>query len=87
MSEFTQIGKRHLRVEDMPLLRGKGRFVDDLKLPQMLEAEFLRSPHAHALIRSIDATAGRELPGVHAVLNLADIISRLSSERLPLAVS
>jgi aerobic carbon-monoxide dehydrogenase large subunit len=82
--EPRQIGKRHLRIEDLPLLRGKGRFVDDLHFPQMLEAAFVRSPHAHAAIRGIDATSARRLPGVHAVLTLADIAPYLSSERLPL---
>lgn len=84
MTEPRQIGQRRLRVEDRALLRGKGRFVDDLHAPQMLEAAFVRSPHAHALIRSINATAARKLPGVHAVLTLADIAPYLSSERLPL---
>jgi len=79
-----QIGQRHLRVEDPPLLPGKGRFVDDLHFPHMLEAAFVRSPHAHALIRNIDVAAARSLPGVKAVLTLADISSYLSSERLPL---
>jgi carbon-monoxide dehydrogenase large subunit len=82
--ESRQIGKRHLRIEDLPLLQGNGRFVDDLHFPQMLEAAFVRSPHAHAAIRGIDATSARRLPGVHAVLTLADIAPYLSSERLPL---
>ena len=84
MTEPRQIGQRHLRVEDRALLQGKGRFVDDLYAPQMLEAAFVRSPHAHALIRSVNATAARKLPGVHAVLTLADIAPYLLSERLPL---
>jgi len=84
VAKAGQIGQRHLRVEDPPLLPGKGRFVDDLHFPHMLEAAFVRSPHAHALIRNIDVAAARSLPGVKAVLTLADISSYLSSERLPL---
>ena len=42
------------RLEDPALLRGRGRFVDDIRLPGMLHAAFVRSPHAHALIRGID---------------------------------
>ena len=84
MAEPGPIGKRHLRVEDLPLLRGQARFVDDLHFPEMLEAAFVRSPHAHALVKNIDGAAARRLPGVHAVLTLTDILPYLSSERLPL---
>lgn len=61
------------RSEDPRLLRGKGNFVDDIDLPEMLHAAVLRSPHAHAHILSIDAGAARELPGVHLVLTAADL--------------
>ena len=50
----------------------------------MLHAAFVRSPHAHALIRGIDTGAARHAPGVHAVLTLADLLPLLSEERLPL---
>jgi carbon-monoxide dehydrogenase large subunit len=83
-STFSIIGKPHKRLEDWPLLQGRGRFVDDLKFPGMVQAVFLRSPHAHALIRSIDTTAARAMPGVHAVYTLADLMPLLSQERLPL---
>ncbi len=56
------IGRRVLRLEDGPLLRGQGRFVDDLKFSSVLEAAFVRSPHAHAGIRGIDTAAARRLP-------------------------
>ena len=49
------------RSEDPRLLRGKGTYVDDIDLPNVLQAAVLRSPHAHARILSIDATAAREL--------------------------
>src|SRR5436305_2617975 len=61
------------RTEDPRLLRGKGNYVDDIDLPDMLHAAVLRSPHAQARIVSIDPTAARELPGVHLVLTAADL--------------
>jgi aerobic carbon-monoxide dehydrogenase large subunit len=61
------------RSEDPRLLRGKGTYVDDIDLPNVLQAAVLRSPHAHARILSIDATAARELPGVHLVLTATDL--------------
>ncbi len=61
------IGRPVLRVEDERLLRGQGRYVDDIALPGAAEAAFLRSPHAHARITSVDADAARALPGVFAV--------------------
>ena len=73
-----------LRLEDGPLLRGDGRFIDDLKFAGMLEAAFVRSPHAHAGIRGINTDAAMRLPGVYAVLTLADLAPLLTAERLPL---
>ena len=72
-----------LRLEDGPLIRGRGRFVDDLKFAGMLEAAFVRSPHAHAAIRGIDTAVARRLSGVHAVFTLADLVPMLTNERLP----
>jgi len=57
VNETTYIGKPILRIEDRPLLTGAGRFVGDLRFPDMLEAAFVRSPHAHARIRGIDTHA------------------------------
>ena len=70
------------RLEDEPLLRGKGRFVDDIHLPGMLEAAFVRSAEPHALIRHVDAAAARALPGVHAVLTLDDLRPHITTDRL-----
>jgi carbon-monoxide dehydrogenase large subunit len=84
VTNFQYIGKAIARLEDPPLLRGEARFVDDLLMPGMLEAAFVRSPHAHATIRRIDVGAARNLPGVHAVLTLADLRPLLTQERLPL---
>jgi aerobic carbon-monoxide dehydrogenase large subunit len=81
---FSIIGKPFKRIEDLPLLQGRGRFVDDLQFPGTLHAAFVRSPHAHALIHGIDAGAARQAPGVQAVLTLADLMPHLSEERLPL---
>src|SRR5947209_8744675 len=61
------------RSEDPRLLRGKGSYVDDIDLPDMLHAAVLRSPHAQARIVSIDPQGARELPGVHLVLTAADL--------------
>jgi carbon-monoxide dehydrogenase large subunit len=66
-------GARVKRVEDPRLLRGRGRFVDDLARPGMLALAFVRSPHAHAAVRAVDATAARATPGVVAVLTAADL--------------
>ncbi|HEY4263834.1 MAG TPA: xanthine dehydrogenase family protein molybdopterin-binding subunit, partial [Micropepsaceae bacterium] len=61
------------RTEDPALLTGKGHYVDDIRLPGTLHAAFVRSIHAHARIRSIDASAARALCGVHLVLTHADL--------------
>src|SRR5438067_12358659 len=61
------------RTEDPRLLRGKGNFVDDIDLPDMLHAAVLRSTHARARIVRIDTSAAHALPGVHMVLTAADL--------------
>ncbi|MCW5744760.1 MAG: xanthine dehydrogenase family protein molybdopterin-binding subunit [Alphaproteobacteria bacterium] len=66
------IGQPVLRFEDPRLLRGQGRFVNDVNIPGQAHAVILRSPHAHARIRSIDAAAARQMPGVVAVYTGAD---------------
>ena len=66
------------------MLTGGGRFAADLRFPDMLEAAFVRSPHAHARIRGIDTGKARAHPNVQAVFTLADFAPLLSSERLPL---
>ena len=62
------IGESILRKEDARFLRGQGHYVDDVVLPGMLHMAILRSPYAHARIRSIDTTAASALPGVVAVV-------------------
>ena len=56
---FSIIGTRMLRKEDPRFLAGRGRFIDDITLPNIAHAAALRSPHAHARIRSIDKSAAR----------------------------
>ena len=73
MNVRTLIGEPVHRAEDFRFLKGAGRFVDDLKREGMLHAVVLRSPVAHGRIRSIDASAARAMPGVHAVMTAADI--------------
>ena len=55
-------GKSYPRIEDARLLRGGGRYIDDMVLPRMAQGYVLRSPHAHAKIRAIDATAAMASP-------------------------
>lgn len=80
------VGQSVPRVEDPPLLRGEGRFVADIELPGMLEIAFVRSPHAHAAIRRIDAAPARQHPGVRAVLTMDDLRPHLTSDRLVVAL-
>jgi aerobic carbon-monoxide dehydrogenase large subunit len=61
------------RREDPRLLRGEGRFVDDIKLPGMLHAAFVRSPHAHAVVRAIRTAAAAARPDVARVLTFTDL--------------
>ena len=67
------IGQRITRNEDPRLLTGQALFVDDVDLPGMLHAAFLRSDYAHARIRSIDVSAARARPGVVAVYTAEDM--------------
>jgi carbon-monoxide dehydrogenase large subunit len=69
----TYAGAPMKRFEDPQLVQGKGSFVDDKVLPGMLHAAVLRSPHAYALIRSIDTSKAEALPGVVQVVTSADI--------------
>jgi aerobic carbon-monoxide dehydrogenase large subunit len=69
----SYVGQPVKAFEDPKLVTGRGSFVDDIKLPDMLHAAVLRSPYAHARIRAVDVAAARALPGVVAVLTGADI--------------
>jgi aerobic carbon-monoxide dehydrogenase large subunit len=63
------IGASVVRKEDKRFITGKGRYVDDIKLVGMTFAHFVRSPHAHAKVKSIDTSEAMKMPGVIAVLN------------------
>ncbi|MEA2987616.1 MAG: aerobic carbon-monoxide dehydrogenase large subunit [Alphaproteobacteria bacterium] len=76
------IGSRVARVEDVPFLRGSGRYIDDVAVPDLLQAAFVRSPHAHAMIRGVSSAAALALPGVHAVLTLDDLAGVLAKRRM-----
>lgn len=69
----TQVGGVHRKVDAMERMRGVTRYTDDLKLPRMLHAKIKRSPHPHAKILSIDASAALAMPGVHAVITGKDL--------------
>ncbi len=68
-------GQAVRRLEDDALLQGQGRFTDDLGAPGDGWLVFVRSPHAHAALRSVDAEAARALPGVRAVITGADLVA------------
>lgn len=67
------VGARVRHVEDPKFLRGTGQYVDDFKLPAMLHAAFVRSEHAHALLKSVDVEAARQVDGVFGVYTAKDI--------------
>ncbi len=63
------------RFEDLRLVRGAGKYSDDMSVPGQAVAAFVRSPHAHALIKRIDTAAAKKMPGVIAVLTGADYMA------------
>jgi 4-hydroxybenzoyl-CoA reductase subunit alpha len=70
--EHWQIGRLHRKVDAVDRMRGVTRYTDDMKLPGMLHGKILRSPHAHAKIRGIDARAALAMPGVFGVVTGKD---------------
>ncbi len=70
------MGDRMLRKEDGRFIRGKGNYVDDVRLPGMLHSAILRSPFAHAKINGIDTSAALELEGIHAVITGEDLAAQ-----------
>jgi carbon-monoxide dehydrogenase large subunit len=69
---ISYIGKPLRRREDIRFVQGRGRYVDDVSLPRMAWCVFLRSPHAHARIRSISVTEAASMPGVLLTLTAED---------------
>src|SRR5919197_3575383 len=76
------IGDSFPRKEDARFLRGKGNYLDDISLPGMLHMAILRSPHAHARIRSIDTSAASAVPGVVAVVT-GDLMAQRNLAWMP----
>lgn len=74
----TEIGKSPVRLMARRAVEGRGRYVDDLVLPRMVDAAFIRSPFAHADILGIDTAAALSVPGVIAVVTGAEIAERMT---------
>ena len=70
--EFKVVGSRPVRHDGVDKVTGRARYAADTAMPGLLYAKVLRSPHAHARIRGIDASRALALPGVHAVVTAAD---------------
>ena len=76
------VGQPIERLEDLRLVRGRGQYVDDLARKGMLYAAVLRSSVSHGRVRSIDTSAAKALPGVHAIITAADIAAA-SGNKIP----
>lgn len=83
-AETGPIGQRSPRAEDERLLKGQGRYVADFEPPGTLHVAFVRSPYAHALIKRIDSSAARAIPGVVAVIDAQQMAQYVDSLRMPL---
>ena len=81
-SQFHQIGRALPRKEDYRLLTGQGRYLDDIGVPGALHACFVRSPYAHARIRSIKTDAARRMKGVVAVVTAAELTQWTTTLRM-----
>lgn len=73
MTTTSFIGESVRRVEDAPLITGRGQYVDDLRLPGLLHLAIVRSPYPYARIRNIDVSNAANAPGVEAVFTGADL--------------
>ena len=82
---IQHVGRPIKRLEDPKLLQGRDPYVNDVKLPGALSLAFARSPHAHAVIKRIDTTAAKKIPGVVAVLTGADINAEVGVIHTPIA--
>jgi putative selenate reductase molybdopterin-binding subunit len=72
-TDLHVVGKAERKVDAVKLVTGKPAFVDDIELRGLLHGRLLTSPHAHAIIRNINVSRARALPGVHAVLTYKDV--------------
>src|SRR5687768_7271328 len=68
-----RIGERVRRTEDPTLLRGEGRYTDDLNEPAQAHAYIVRSPYAHGVLKGINTEAAKQMPGVLAIYTAADL--------------
>src|SRR3954470_15057644 len=68
------IGASVVRKEDKRFITGRGRYVDDIKVIGLTHAHFIRSPHAHAKVKAIDASAAKAMPGVVDVLTAQQLV-------------
>src|SRR5215472_1159397 len=87
LSELRVIGTRQRRLDGRDRVLGRTAYVSDLRLPGMLAGKILRSPHPHALVRSIDVTAAERSPGVVAVVHAGTVRQRpfgYGSDNVPL---
>jgi len=75
----NEVGKARLRKEDARLITGQTNWTDNITLPGLAHVAYLRSPHAHARITSVDLSAAREAPGVFAVFSGADFAAEQGS--------
>ena len=71
--EYNVVGKRHIRPDGVDKVTGLAQYGADVQLSGLLQGKVLRSPHAHARIKSIDTSAAETHPGVHAVVTAADL--------------
>ena len=83
--ERRYIGEKAKRVEDHRLLIGEARYLDDIKLPGMLHAVFIRSSYAHAKILKISVDAAKKISGVYKIITAKELSNNNVSDRLPLA--
>ena len=67
-SEFSVFGKSLIRKDAVEKVKGEMKYIPDIHLPRMLHAKFLRSPHAHARITTIDTSKAEAMPGVKCIL-------------------
>ena len=77
-AKLEGMGCKRKRVEDARFTQGKGNYVDDLKLPGMLHGDFVRSPHAHERVKSINSEEALKVPGVLAVITASSLLIDLT---------
>src|SRR5262245_29071734 len=79
--ETKWVGQALERTEDRRLMTTAGHFIDDLTLPKLAHAAYVRSPHAHARILHIDVHQALDHPGIHAVLTGDDVVQLTHPQR------